>query len=214
MDISLNNNNENNNKQGRNIFYVLGIVIVLNLLLLYTLRQSFVKQGKSAQHYTQVLDSLKIYSHEAEHYEGEVVENLELTDAKNNKTTLSNVLSKNLYTMIIIEPESPCSSCLEEALRRWSELNEQKPFTQKIELLLISDRSNRHLLSAANLFHLENRVYFTERGGVYKYFKLPPARTIAFFFKQERKIIYADYVHISMMNRYNLFLTKLERVVS
>lgn len=194
-------------------FFVLGITLLGIIFLFYTLQKSIAKQNEIDQYYSHLLDSIKVYLHEAEIYEGKDISQIIISDLQNKKILMGKLLENSSFSLVFIEPPMPCSSCLDQAITHWIEFCNRNSSANKVNIYFISERNNRHILSVAVNHGFENNVYFLEEGGVYHKFQIPPARTVSLFFAKSSKVIYAEYVQVTMMQRFLTLLEKIQRTI-
>lgn len=147
--------------------------------------------------------------------EGKTIPNTILQDSHKKNCSLIEQIAKRNYSIIILEPLSPCNTCLDTTLNSWVNYSFHFPSLRNINFFVISSGDSRRALFLLHKINLPN-AYFSDKNGVIfsglglNFIK----NTIALLVNKNMKIIYIEALHwkypekfIRFMQKSNQFLT-------
>lgn len=195
-------------------FLVISVLLLFTTLLAYNLYVSLQRNKEQNKRCNQVIDSLRHHINEAEIFEGKNIGGVFVSNQYNPKIQLSALLSESLFSLIIVEPSSPCNSCLDEALAYWKKyFLSDKQLIKRVSVYIISEHNNCYTWQTAAKYGLEKNVFRVKESETNTNVLLSSSKTASFFVSNNATILYAEYIHITIMERFVLLLQKIKKLV-
>jgi|GEM_PF-2791017 len=191
-------------------------IVISGVLLVfagYSAYVNFELKTKLAEE-TNIIDSLASYQRTIswiDNCEGTRLPNDSLTSIKGDTISLLALLKSSGYSILVIEPENTCSTCLETTLATWKKASASSSSQRQLNFFIVSIGEGRRAYLLARKFQLEQHCYVDRGGRLCTVLSAPPTLSFAVFSDKNGKILYAQVLNWRSPERFVNFLRKVRR---
>ncbi|MGB9774236.1 MAG: hypothetical protein ACP5JH_02280 [Bacteroidota bacterium] len=191
-------------------------IITSGVLLIFAAYSAYVNahlKRKLAEQ-TTTIDSLTSYQRTStwiDDREGARLPNDILRNTEGDTVGLLRLLKLSGYSILVIEPENTCSTCLETTLATWKKASASSSLERQLGFFIVSMDEGRRAYLLARKFQLENHCYVDRTRELSSFLPVPPTLPFALFADKNGKVVYAQVLSWRSPERFVSFLKKVDR---